>query len=74
MIDLHISLDEERYDRLRQRAHHEGVTVEHLVLDMLAEADEWRRELENDSIAELLGQIDDPLDPTAIDNILYMQP
>jgi hypothetical protein len=44
------------------------------VIEMLAEADEWRRELEEDPVAELLGQIDDPIDPNAIDDILYVQP
>lgn len=74
MVDLYISLDEEQYNRLQQRARHDGISVESLVLDMLAEADEWRRELEEDPIAELLGQIDDPIDPNAIDSMLYVQP
>jgi hypothetical protein len=71
MIDLHISLEEDQYNRLQQRARHEGISVEHLVQEMLAEVDTWREELEADPIAALMGQMDDPLDPTAIDNILY---
>jgi|CXWK01.1.fsa_nt_gi hypothetical protein len=74
MVDLYISLDEDQYNRLQQRARHDGISVEHLVIEMLAEADEWRRELEEDPVAELLGQIDDPIDPNAIDDILYVQP
>lgn len=71
MIDLHISLEEDQYNRLQQRARHEGISVEHLVQEMLAEVDAWREELEADPIAALMGQMDDPLDPTVIDNILY---
>ncbi len=74
MIDLHLSLDEEQYKRLRQRAHHEGVSVEQLILELLADTDTWRLGLENDPVAQLFGQIDDPLDPTAIDDILYARP
>ena len=74
MVDLYMSLDEEHYNRLQQRARHDGISVEHLVVEMLAEADEWRRELEEDPVSELLGQIDDPIDPNTIDSILYIQP
>jgi len=72
MIDLRISLDEDQYNRLEQRARHEGISVQHLVQEMLAEADTWRDELDDDPIAALLGQVDDPLDPNAIDSILYV--
>jgi len=74
MVDLYLSLDEEQYERLRQRAHDQGISIEHLVIELLADVDAWRKDLEDDPVAQLFGQIDDPLDPTAIDDILYAQP
>ncbi len=73
MIDINISLDEAQYHRLEHRARQEGISIEHLVQEMLAEVDAWRDELEDDPITALLGQMDDPLDPNAIDSVLYAQ-
>lgn len=71
MIDLHIALDEERFQHLQRRARERGVTVEHLVADLIDADLHWQATLADDPMTALFGGIDDSLDAAEIDAIVY---
>ena len=71
MVQMQISISNEHYQYLQQRAQKQGASLDK-VMSELIEADVlWQQKLADDPIRSLFGQIDDPFDLQTIDNVVY---
>lgn len=70
-IKLQISVSEEHYHYLCQRAETEGATLDGLLSDIIAADAAWRQTLMTDPRYALVGQIADDFDTSNIDTMLY---
>jgi hypothetical protein len=71
MVQMNVTITDELYDYLQERARSQGMSLDQVVSDLLAADLAWQRSLAEDPMRSLFGQIEDSFDVAEIDHEIY---
>ena len=71
MVQMKISVSDEHYQYLQQRAKNQGASLDQVMSELIELDILWQQTLADDPMRSLFGQIDDPFDQQGIDNVVY---
>ena len=71
MVQMQISISDEHYQYLQQRAQQQGASLDQVMSELIEVDILWQQTLAGDPIRSLFGQIDDSFDLKNVDNVVY---
>lgn len=70
-VNVQISVSNEHYQYLKQRAERIGATLDALLSEIIEAEIVWQQMLASDPIQSLIGQIGDDFETQQIDDVVY---